>query len=54
MAKVKPVGRPKVADKNKVRRIPISAKIKHHPKIRKRFEEEVAEYERSLDKEIKQ
>jgi len=54
MAKVNKVGRPKVAKKDRVRRIPISAKVKHHPVIRKRFEEEVAEFERSLDKEVKQ
>ena len=53
MAKKVKVGRPKVAKNDKVRRIPISAKLKHHPRIRQRFEEEIGDFERLLDKEVK-
>ncbi len=52
MAKVKKAGRPKVPNRDKVRRIPISAKVKNHPIIKKRYEEEIAAFEKSL--EVKQ
>jgi hypothetical protein len=53
MAKIKKAGRPKVAKKDKVRRVPISAKVKHHPAIRAKFEEEIFEYGKILDKQEK-
>jgi hypothetical protein len=53
MAKIKKAGRPKVAKKDKVMRIPISAKVRHHSAIKARFEEEIFEYGRILDKQEK-
>lgn len=54
MAKKVKAGRPKVAKNDKVRRIPISAKVKHHSKIKEQFGSEIAMFEMKLDKEVKQ
>lgn len=56
MAKIKKIkaGRPPVPEEDKVKRIPISAKLKHHKAIKLEFAEKVERFEKKLDKEAKQ
>jgi hypothetical protein len=47
--KKKKVGRPKVSKKDKLQRIPISAKVKHHEAIVEEFAAEIASFEVKLE-----
>jgi hypothetical protein len=47
--KKKKVGRPKIKKSDKLLRIPITAKVKHHEAIKEEFASDIAQFEIKLE-----